>query len=160
MQNTCVPAIVSSLKSKVTYEIYLGGDDSVEMNFALSHLSDPDLNALAGNIFDALKSSKLLTEPNPLRGDLWGMDGRFEEHQKFYYRVTAVIMGAGMARFEIERNAPLGIPYPIYEILARKVFEGLDNLNCLIDPSQLNDSHLLKTFFAVGEERRDDLSHC
>lgn len=152
MQNTIIKAVAKAVSQKVWHDqLSLGLSDRVEGRYSdLSHFDEVELTALAASITGSLEECGVLRDPQDLPCGDDQLDGE-DEAEGFYRTLVAIVLDLGVGRFEIENERTLGVPYPVYEVLAKNVFEALEDCDLLASDRRIDGASLIRNLFAAGK---------
>lgn len=151
MQDNCKAVINKALRCTILYSMASAGDFEYNtLKYDLQHLSDDQLNLLSVEIYQSLRASQIISDESPDQEP--SSLANFDEEEKFFQIAKQIILTVGVGRFELLNKTNLNLPYPLYELLAKRVFEALEASNCLAWKMRLDGVAIFKAYLTAGEE--------
>lgn len=144
-------AISAALSTEFCYQFAsAAGCDQVERKFDLNYLNKKEMDLLSYEILVTLKRSNILKRPEMVVGGAprpqWGTN------VDDYFQIVRGAIAYSIGLFELREGSALNIPFPIYEIIAKRVFERLEEADLLVHPYDIDRIALLRiVLFEAGE---------
>ena len=143
MQTACAKIIIESLHEGIRYQLRdaLNGE-AIERQYNLHHLGEKQLKLLGSEIANLLSRVRAVYDHGE---SMWaGEDSASGLNYEQQFQIVNLAISKAFGIFEVRSDRDLGIPFPIYEILAKRVFEALEEAGLLREPEQLDITEILR----------------